>query len=315
MTVSNQWRVDELAAYRLTELNLKYNIVCIQADQIDVKTSRMNIARDEPVDKSRAADYAKAFTAGAIFPMPVVRRKGENGQYVIAGGNHRHEAVCIINGEPSLMAMVVECDDFTFSILNKTLNIGVGVESPVSLRASHAADLVLGQGVKTQDAADVMSCSFSAVKNELARRKVEDTFHRVGVRFKETPANSTFAAATKLCRSDVTAKLIGECIKQGAKAATIRDITGQCELQTTEAAKADVIKDAIARLKTNAMLPKRNVKAKSVSLVAQLRKLSTTIAKNNTATMLNINEGNREEVVELWNGLKKSITQILINSK
>lgn len=159
------WIDDPGAEDVMTQLGLKWEVATIRMDQIDVKASRANFAREERLDKDHAISIAIAARNGSRIPRCVVRSKTATGGKrvnVIASGNHRHESA-VINGETEISCYVVACTDGEFELLCKLANTTPGKGADRSLRVRQAAQSVLSGKLTEQEAATLFCVNKSAV--------------------------------------------------------------------------------------------------------------------------------------------------------
>jgi hypothetical protein len=97
-----KWTKDIGAETVLNRLGIKYEMVSINANAIDVKLSRANTARAFRLDAEHAEAISLAIMRDDPIPAIVARklngRSRDTRKYVIAGGNHRDQG-CRIAGE------------------------------------------------------------------------------------------------------------------------------------------------------------------------------------------------------------------------
>jgi ParB-like chromosome segregation protein Spo0J len=182
-----KWELDNPAISVIDRLGLQKTIEEVSAAAIDVAKSRINKARPLPIDKDTVEDYAESMKRGDLFPCIVLRRIGR--KYVIAGGNHRHEAAKSI-GETAFTAIVVVCDDDEFDVLCKKLNLSVGRREPRSVRVDQAVELVNTRSIDIAEAAREMEVPESSVADRLRSQEVTQSLVSIGVYDKVQPTHA-----------------------------------------------------------------------------------------------------------------------------
>lgn len=173
-----KWELDNPAIAVIDRLGLSKTIEEISAASIDAAKSRINKARPIPIDKETVEDYSESMKRGDVFPCIVVRRVGR--KFVIAGGNHRHEAAKLL-GETAFLAVVVNCDDDEFDVLCKKLNLSVGRREPRSVRVDQAVELVNTRSIDIAEAAREMEVPESAVAAKMRAQTVTQSLVALGV--------------------------------------------------------------------------------------------------------------------------------------
>lgn len=165
-----KWRPDYLAEQCLERMDIKWQLGVISASSIDKAASIANCARARSIDAATSDNYRIAMARDEIFPRICVVKRGS--KYVIAGGNHRHDAA-IKNGESQFDAMIVdEIDQHTFNILCKSLNSRTGLQVSSELRLEQAAELVEKYNVPAKQAALQLNVHVDAIYKYLRAQDV-----------------------------------------------------------------------------------------------------------------------------------------------
>jgi len=171
--VCNQmkWIKDELAENIIKKLGLTFTLEMIDGSSIDRKKSRANSAREERLDSSHVENIACSILNDDPIPAIVVRKPSP---FVIATGNHRDEA-CVVAGEPTRYAYVVQCDNAQFIVLCQLLNVPQGKGPSKELRVKHAAEAVQSGSMKVADAACYYHVKTDAIHYYLRLKKAQLT--------------------------------------------------------------------------------------------------------------------------------------------
>ena len=238
-----KWELDNPAITVIDRLGLTKNIEEVPAAAIDVAKSRINKARPLPIDKDTVEDYAESMKRGDVFPCIVVRRTGR--KFVIAGGNHRHEAAKLL-GEAVFTAIVVTCDDDEFDVLCKKLNLSVGRREPRSVRVDQAVELVNTRSMDIADAAREMEVPESSVAMKIRSQAVTQSLVSLGVYEKIAPSHS---AVMFQIRNDAALLPLAAELSTKRKASTdeLRSIIQAAKKLRTEKERVDLLRDEIQK--------------------------------------------------------------------
>jgi hypothetical protein len=171
---SVSWELDKGAVSVLHKLGVEWHQKTISATAIDVKLSRHNKARPSPLNTDTVTDYKESMEQGDTFPMICVAKVNGAIKYVIAGGNHRHQAA-VACGEKEFPVMAFECDDFQYDVICRRLNGYVGQRESRTVRIQQAADLVDRRKMLVKEAAAHMGVSESSVSRVLCAMRAEES--------------------------------------------------------------------------------------------------------------------------------------------
>lgn len=226
----------------LHRLKLPVNVGSISELDIDRKLSRANTARYVRLDRDHAESISKAILRGDPMPYLVVRKIGS--KFVIAGGNHRDEAMVMI-AQPGRMAYIVECDNATFTQLCRLLNTVVGLGADREVRTKQAADAVIAGVMSTKCASVEFGVSTTAINWQIRSEKAKTLLasrvgHSVKIQCKvadalaEIQADAVFNSAFTLYKqSKAPATEIAKAIKNSlckpSEAEQIKALSGAME--------------------------------------------------------------------------------------
>ena len=159
-----KWKMDDAAISVIESCGLSWSTDIIAADDIDVKRSRSNCSRVTRIDDDAVEGYKGDMEAGDVFPMIVVVKLGR--KYVIAGGNHRHEAA-VRAGITEFEVILVEADALMFTVLCQALNSVEGMRTSVAERSEQAAQCVINTGISGKQAAELYRVPIKRVQEEV----------------------------------------------------------------------------------------------------------------------------------------------------
>src|SRR5712672_378946 len=105
-----KWSSDPFAEQSMKDFGASWEIEKVDVSSIDENASKQNNARvsTAPIQDELVEDYALAMERGDVFPLIVLFKKGKG--YIILGGNHRFQALRLLN-ESSIDAYIVKSDD------------------------------------------------------------------------------------------------------------------------------------------------------------------------------------------------------------
>jgi ParB-like chromosome segregation protein Spo0J len=161
---------------------------------IDVKRSRNNQARRDPIVNESVDRFAAAMRAGAAFPPIVVYAHG--GKLVIVDGNNRH-AAAIKSGAEEIYGIVIADDTPSemIQLLTVEANAHHGVTPELSWRIQQAFHLC-GLGFTDAQAAEAASVSVAQIRSSRQIQQAEQRARAMKiVGFADLPASSKQALA------------------------------------------------------------------------------------------------------------------------
>lgn len=293
------WENDRGAAAVLAKMDLSWTQVVVAAKDIDVKLSRHNKARLSPLNNSTVEDYRDAMEAGDVFPCIVIARVNGAQKYVIAGGNHRHEAALMLN-ETEFFAMAVDCDDMQFDVLCRRLNLVVGQREDRSVRAEQAADLVSRRKMTVKDAAAQMGVLESAVSKVLCRRRSEEACVRFQVPVTGLDAGD-FATLHAIKDDAVMLPLAAALLRMKMRDADVAKLITSAKSQPTEAKRKELLTQAVEQQKRVSRTGRNLSKPERTAIVKAITALETRI-NNPEATLCSL-QMTPQEALEYQNKL------------
>ncbi len=176
MSTLVSWIRDIYAENVLRELDLRYELEDVSTLQIDKKTSQRNAARlSAKIDSEHVDSIVSGIQRGDQIPFLVVRKLFENGKqrFVIAGGNHRFEALIQV-GESFVKTYSVVCGDTEFLVLCQKLNLSNGKGVSEHDRVLYAASALEKGLVKTtQEAENLFRVKSWKIRDYLKLQKAE----------------------------------------------------------------------------------------------------------------------------------------------
>ena len=301
-----KWVNDDAAIVVLNDMGLSVEDRTIRVSDINKKASRENRARDLPLDETRVGGIKNAIEKGVPIPKIVMREV--DGQYVIAGGNHRYAS---INGVQEFPVHVLsDCSDVEFEVACRILNTVVGEGMTQQQRVSSAVDAVERLGFTRREACELYGVSEDSVKHGIAsvaaQRRLASMPPRVRNALKKTHItrlgelanneNILRAAANLVAETKISADELGEIAK------VVRG-------KTTEAAQVLVFED---RMKIGQSQSARKVPRKtrhkllaSLTTIQQLKGKKTWSSVEVAKDEVEIFKQSAKEVISILNCLLK----------
>lgn len=164
------WVEDVAAMAVANRLGLKYTTMTISPIDINRGKSSENRARDVPLNEPRLAGIFHSMECNIPIPMVFVRVTA--GDVVVAGGNHRFNAIPT-GSVKSMPVHATECTDKEFEVLCRALNtvVGDGMTNAERLRAAvHAVEKV---GMSQKEACDIYGIAKGALVSAVRRSSTE----------------------------------------------------------------------------------------------------------------------------------------------
>lgn len=170
------WIEDAFALSVFEDLGLKHSVLALDISEIDRKASSQNAARlSARLDEENVSSLVIGIQQGDRIPYLVVRKVLDRGRarYVVAGGNHRLEAMTRCGCE-DVKAYCVECGDTEFLVLCQRLNLANGKGVSEKDRVMYAAAAVASGTAENQRvAAEMFRVSPSKLKEFIRNEKAE----------------------------------------------------------------------------------------------------------------------------------------------
>lgn len=264
------WAIDNAAAAELDGMGVTWEVRHIEHAQINVGESRQNGARRHRLDESAVADYREAMQRGDTFPMIVVCKVGGSTGYVIAGGNHRHEASLGMSAGP-FPAMCCSVSAVQFAILSRRLNRTNGNRETRADRIKQAAELVALYGLTQQAAADAMDVPARALCKEIQATKVRQEIAVVTGDDCSEVNNTTVLAMSPFRGDHNVLRQLAALAKAGIGCEEMASVVREARALTTEAAKVAFVEDRI-RERKRATVGGRDV---SLRIASGFRRITT----------------------------------------
>lgn len=210
----------------------------ISAECIDVAKSRANKARpDRLLNKDTVEEYAEAMKRGDLFPAIVLAYIGDSHRYIIAGGNHRHEAA-LKNKCQDFLAIVVRCNESEFDMLCKSLNAVEGQRLSREARVEQAADLVMLRGMSILEVSRALNVPRSAVDARVRAGKVIEDAAKIGVSIPPSIATTTLDMISRYSKSEPLFKAAASFVaKRKPSGDELKEINAAVGLCSSEASK------------------------------------------------------------------------------
>ena len=280
------WIEDSQAINVLNDLQLKYSLLALQVSSIDRKKSGQNSARlSSKLDEENVSSLVIGIQHGDSIPFLVVRRLTERGvtKYVVAGGNHRLEAL-IRCGCESLKAYCVECGDTEFLVLCQRLNLANGKGVSEKDRIAYAAAAIASGVAENQKiAADMFRVSPSKLKDFLKLEQAEQKLiARVGKNV-SIPIKVKLALA-RVQSDEVHNAALDLALSKGANSKDVSKVISDAIQSPTVAEQLDAINKAhvITTCERSVVSPHRKV------FLSALSTLQNVLQKHSTLQSLDI---------------------------
>lgn len=265
------WVRDDAAVVVLSDIGLPVVDEVVNVNMIDLRKSRENRARKNPLDDTRLDGIKNAIRKGVPIPQIVLRRL--NSGYVIAGGNHRFAS---INGARSVPAHVIECSDLEFETVCRLLNTVVGEGMTRDERIESAADAVMRLGLSQVEAATLYGVSPSTVGQAVSAEKAKARMASLPASVRKKVKSSHIRKLGDIANNDnVLRSAMLFIADTKASTADVAEVSKIAKTKTTEAEQVAVFEDA-ARLRANEkrrvyVRPIRKAFLASVGSLQQLR--------------------------------------------
>lgn len=299
------WVEDAFALVVLQELGLKHSLVELPISAIDRKLSGQNSARlSAKLDEENVSSLVLGIQHGDSIPCLVVRKIVERGlvKYVIAGGNHRLEALTRC-GCDSLKAYRVECGDTEFLILCQRLNLANGKGVSEKDRVAYASAAIANGIAENQKiAADMFRVSQSRLKEFIKIEQAEQKLLARTGKNVNVPVKVKLALA-RIQSDEVHDAAIDLASVKGSNSNEVSKVISEAIKLPTVADQLNAIKKAhlIASCERKVVSPQRKVFLSAIGTLQNLLQKHSTLQGLDIVT-------DREHVVEL-------IGQVLLKLK
>jgi uncharacterized ParB-like nuclease family protein len=249
----------------------------VDATEIDVAKSRQNRARPVSVNKDAVEEYSEAMKRGDVFPAIVVAKIGNQKQYVIAGGNHRHEAA-MQNGCKTFRSIVVRCNETEFDALCKALNAVEGQRLDRKMRVDQAVDLVRVRGLDIKYACDALQVSRTAVQAKLRASDVRVTAAKMGITIPLAVANTSLEQISQDTKSEplfkAVASFVAKRIPSVDEVKEMNSVISSCKSEATKIAAVQKLYESSEPKSGNtAKVVARPIRTQTLKIVTQLETL------------------------------------------
>jgi hypothetical protein len=304
-----EWAEDVNAGRILEKNNLKHEMAVIPASMIDVDRSRQNHARARSLLDEVAEDYLDSMKSGDIFPAIVVAKINGVGKYVIAGGNHRHDAGLRLGLTHFTAHVISDCSEAEFSFLGSELNTYVGQREDRKSRVATAASLVLAEKMSAKEAAKIFRVPSGFVNTKVREEKVHDSAKKIGWSTKDFGCEILSLLFPVIADAVLFPAAI-KLAKTGCSGRDFRQIMKDVWTKGTEKEREEFIGNAIeSRRKVSAggriaNLPKRARLLSSVTAMESLAMPGATLER------LQITKDELGEIIVRLKGVSENLIQI-----
>jgi dGTP triphosphohydrolase len=168
------WISDVVAEKMLSQLGIGFTRKFLPVSSIDKKRSLQNTAR---LDVNLDEEHVQSITLGAADrdPIPAIvvwKTTSKNAvTYVVAGGNHRLEAMIRL-GENMIDCYIVEVGESEFNVLCQMLNLANGKSVSDNDRVRYAIDAIDKGICKTQkEASQLFRVNANTLSSHISSRK------------------------------------------------------------------------------------------------------------------------------------------------
>ena len=305
---------DEQAERLCLKLGLEILYRVVPASAIDVAKSRQNKARPVSIIREVAEDYTTSMKRGDVFPAIVLAKLKGNAKYLIAGGNHRHEAA-IANGCTEFRAITVECNEMEYGTLCVALNAYIGAGATRAMRVAQAVDLVRLRGVKVAVAADIMKVDESGVRANLRSHDVRDKAADIGVVIPDSVSATALQHVAQHMKSGPLFRAVASYVaKRVPTASEISEMNASLSAATSEGAKLTLIQNLYesteARRGLTSKVIERPIRSQVMAVLSRMENL---IEGRSVRSQLQLDEHDGKEVSKRWDVITKKLKSILIN--
>ena len=286
------WTADPSAEPALKEFGVKYEVGSVDLADIDWDLSRDNHARiiGKQIDEDLVAEYALAMERGDAFPMPVVRKQGR--KYVVMGGNHRFQAVKLLDGTKAECYIVSTSDGYTIDMLPRVLNRRGGRRTSADEAYQHALYAMNKYGITIKEAAAAFGVSDKALGNKVQVNELRGVLVGKGV-----PADKLTDEACRLLavvknNENVLVSAANLVHKSKFVGHETKDFVNKIKSARTEASAMAVVAEYEDKLGTKNGKPeaKRAQKVVRMKFLRSLTGIESVIQKANSLARLQITE-------------------------
>ncbi len=272
------WVSDDAAKVVLANLGIICSDVVIDVNEIDLKASRENRARDIPLDESRIDGIKNAAGKGVPMPKIAVRKvttqnlilKGK--PYVIGGGNHRYDALG--QYEKKLPVHVFECTDAEFEIACRVLNTVVGNGMSKDERVRAAMDSHERLGLSQESVCAIYGVTLPSLKYAISVANMDRRLQALDPKLKSAMTPSHIRKLGDLAKNDNVLRVAATLTKE--KGLTTKELDELCMIarnQNTEAQQIAVFEREMARQDASKILVPKKIRAKFVSALNSIEQL------------------------------------------
>lgn len=290
------WVEDTFALNVLQDLGLNHLLIGLPISAIDRKRSGQNSARlSAKLDEENVLSLVLGIQHGDSIPYLVVRKVIERGlvKYIVAGGNHRLEALTRC-GYEDLKAYCVECGDTEFLVLCQRLNLANGKGVSEKDRVAYAAAALASGIAETQKiAADMFRVSQSRLKEFIKLEQAEQKL------FARTGKNINLPIKVKVALGRVQSDEVHDAaldlaVAKGANSNEVSKVISEAIKLPTVADQLDAIKKAhvVTSCERKVVSPKRRV------FLSAIGTLHNMLQKHSTLQSFDIVD-DKESVLEL----------------
>lgn len=299
----NRWTADLAAEQLLAQNGVKWSIESIPVTSIDIKASRANRARVQPIDDEFVTAYAIAMRRGDAFPRPVIARVGSS--YVIVGGNHRI-AACMQAGVEHVEAMMIIVDDMMFDTIAKALNTRNGKAPTLAEKMDQAVAMCVTHKMTAAAAAEQVGLDPTTVASKLRIYELRLAATRAGVDCKQKD-NVLLPISTLTKTNEAVAvhalKVIG---KQVVTKDDVSELRKAIDSQKSEAKKIEAIETW-----ANTRTTRKTMKAASAPIRKAIVYAAKTLSKNiDNAEILTQTQLPASEAREVMEMISKTATRL-----
>jgi hypothetical protein len=303
------WKLHDNAVVVIEGMGLEWQRLIVPAEQINVAMSRRNTARAEVLDGDTVDDYEVAMKHGDEFPTMVVVL--QQSQYVIAGGNHRHEAAMRL-AQTEYDCIVVECNSIEFQRLGKLLNANEGRRTTSKERVLQAIETCRIEGMTAKAASDLFRCTITSVTDGLRACEVRETLGRMGVEVPSRVSSTVLRRMALWNKEDSVLKAMGRFVaKQNPTGQQVRLLNQRLSAAGGESDRLKILREVGAEHKPRRG-PSRRHPARRAMLTG-MSQLEAAMAKKTNLTQIGISDEERKEVVTRWTSITKLMGSILRN--
>lgn len=229
MAIELIWASDNIAEQVLTFLQIDWVVKVISITEIDWDRSAHNCARlHESLSTEKIEEYHSSMVRGDQFPMAVVEL-GDDGRYVILGGNQRLNAVKRFNEPVDISVYCVQPLTKAFQeAAIRSLNARHGWGDSRQDRIEHAVYLVRSHGLSVDDVSRLLCVGRTTINARIRSDEMKKKLVRFGLDPKRL-TNSILDSLTQLDDDEHVCSL--------AKIAISNEVHGDAFLNAVHAVK------------------------------------------------------------------------------